>query len=194
MSRDEILEAAAQIFRQKGFHAASMQDIAQAVNLQKASLYYHVKSKQEILLHLLDQALELLIAQLEEVISRPLPADEKLRQGMRAYLSTMLENGDLAAVLLLEHRSLEPQYHAQHIPRRDRFEQLWREMIQDGIDQRLFDPVDPVLTSRALLGVMNWTITWYRPDGPLTPDELAHSYADLFLSGLLLRDIGPRVG
>ena len=109
MTRDEILEAAAQIFRQKGFHAASMQDIAQAVNLQKASLYHHVKNKQEILLKLLDQALELLIAQLEEVMGQPLPADEKLRQGMRVYLRTMLENGDLAAVLLLEHRSLEPQ-------------------------------------------------------------------------------------
>jgi AcrR family transcriptional regulator len=187
MSRDEILEAAAQIFRQKGFHAASMQDIAQAVNLQKPSLYHHVTSKQEILLALLDQALDLLIAQMEEVMCQPLPADEKLRQGMQVYLETMLENSDLAAVLLLEHRSLEPQYHARHIPRRDRFEQLWREMVQDGLDQGVFDRVEPALTSRALLGVMNWTITWYRPDGSLTPDDLAQRYADLFLRGLLER-------
>jgi AcrR family transcriptional regulator len=188
VSRDEILEAAAQIFRQKGFHAASMQDIAQAVNLQKPSLYHHVTSKQEILLALLDQALDLLIAQMEEVMSQPLPADEKLRQGMLVYLETMLANSDLAAVLLLEHRSLEPQYHARHIPRRDRFEQLWREMVQDGLDQGVFDHVEPALTSRALLGVMNWTITWYRPGGSLTPDDLAQRYADLFLRGLLERE------
>ena len=61
MTRDEILEAAAQIFSQKGFHATSMQDIAQAVNLKKASLYHHVNSKQEILVEVLDQALDLLI-------------------------------------------------------------------------------------------------------------------------------------
>lgn len=60
MTREDILEAAAQIFRQKGFHGASMSDIAKAVNLQKASLYHHVSSKQEILLEILDRALQLL--------------------------------------------------------------------------------------------------------------------------------------
>ena len=187
MSRDEILEAAAQIFRQKGFHAASMQDIAQAVNLRKPSLYHHVTSKQDILLGLLDQALDLLIAQMEEVMDQSLPAEEKLRQGMQVYLETMLEYSDLAAVLLLEHRSLEPQYHARHIPRRDRFEGLWREMVRDGLEQGNFEQVDPALTARALLGVMNWTITWYRPQGSLSPDDIAQRYADLFLRGLLVR-------
>ena len=69
MTRDEILEAAAQIFREKGFHAASMQDIAEAVNLQKASLYHHVASKQEILLALLDRALDLLIERMQQVMA-----------------------------------------------------------------------------------------------------------------------------
>jgi AcrR family transcriptional regulator len=62
MNRNDILTAAAQVFSQKGFHAASMQDIAQTVNLQKASLYHHIDSKQEILLALLDQALDMLRA------------------------------------------------------------------------------------------------------------------------------------
>ena len=81
MTRDEILEAAAQIFREKGFHAASMQDIAEAVNLQKASLYYHVTSKQEILLDLLDRALDLLIQIIEPVTCSALPPDQKVRRG-----------------------------------------------------------------------------------------------------------------
>ncbi len=126
MTRDDILEAAAQIFSQKGFHAASMQDIAQAVNLQKASLYHHVTSKQDILLALLDRALDILIEHINRVVQQPLPADEKLRQAMCAYLEVLLDHRDLASVLLLEHRSLEPQFHTRHIPRRDRFEQLWR--------------------------------------------------------------------
>jgi len=187
MTREDILEAAAQIFSQKGFHAASMQDIAQAVNLQKASLYYHVSSKQEILLALLDQALDMLIKQIESVMAQPLPVDEKLRRAMGVYLQTMLDNFDLAAVLLLEHRSLEPQYHIRHIPRRDRFERLWRDLIQEGQDLEVFNCKDPALVTRAILGVMNWTITWYRPDGLCTPTELAEQYADLFLQGLLVR-------
>jgi TetR/AcrR family transcriptional regulator, cholesterol catabolism regulator len=187
MTRDEILEAAAQIFREKGFHAASMQDIAQAVNLQKASLYYHVTSKQEILLDLLDRALDLLIQIIEPVTCSALPPDQKVREAVRAYLQAMLDNRDLAAVLLLEHRSLEPQYQARHIPRRDRFEHLWRDMLQEGLDQEVFSCADAPLAARYLLGVLNWTITWYRRDGDLTPDSLAAQFADLYLSGLLVR-------
>jgi TetR/AcrR family transcriptional regulator, cholesterol catabolism regulator len=187
MTRDEILDAAAQIFREKGFHAASMQDIAQAVKLRKASLYYHVSSKQEILLVLLDRGLDVLIEQIENVAGQPLTPDEKIRLAICAYLETMLDNLDLSAVLLLEHRSLEPQYNALHVPRRDRFEHLWRDMIQEGLDQGIFCCTDPDLAARYILGVMNWTITWYRPDGTLTPQAISAQFAELFLKGLIAR-------
>jgi AcrR family transcriptional regulator len=187
MTKDDILSAAAQIFSQKGFHAASMQDIAQAVNLQKASLYHHIASKQDILLAILDQALDLLIEHIEQVAIQPLPAEEKLRLAMVAYLQAMLEQRDLAAVLLLEHRSLDDQYRSQHIPRRDRFERLWREMLQEGVEQGIFICTDLALASRSRLGVMNWTITWYRPEGDLAPVDIAEQTADLFFNGLLTR-------
>ena len=187
MTRDDILEAAAQIFSQKGFHATSMQDIAQAVNLQKGSLYHHIKNKQEILVDVLNQALDMLIDNMRAVIERPLPPDEKLRESMHVYLQTMLDNRDLAAVLLLEHRSLEPELRARHIPRRDDFERLWRDLIQEGCEQGVFSCEQPAIVARALLGVMNWTITWYRPDGRLSALEIAEYFADLFLYGLLTR-------
>lgn len=187
MTRDEILEAAAQIFSQKGFHAASMQDIAQAVHLQKASLYHHVNSKQEILLAILDRALDLLIAQMEAVLSEPAPPDVKLSRAIETYLQAMLDHRDIAAVLLLEHRSLEPGYQSRHIPHRDRFEALWRDLIQEGMETGVFCCVDATLAVRALLGVMNWTITWYRPDGSLTSVEIARQFANLFLNGLMTR-------
>ena len=189
MTRDEILEAAAQIFSQKGFHAASMQDIAQAVHLRKASLYHHVNNKQEILVSILDQALDLLIERMTKVMEQPLSPDEKLRQAMISYLQAMLEHRDLASVLLLEHRSLEPDLHARHIPRRDRFEQLWRDLIQEGLEQGQFSCIDIDLTARALLGVMNWTITWYLPEGRLTYEDIANQFADLFLNGLMKREV-----
>jgi AcrR family transcriptional regulator len=188
MNRDDILEAAALIFSQKGFHAASMQDIAQAVNLQKASLYYHVSSKQEILLALLNRALDLLIEDIEGVIAQPLPPAERLQAAMEAYLSDMLENRELASILLLEHRSLDPDQHTLHVQRRDRFERLWRDMVDDGVEQGVFSTSDPGLVARALLGVMNWTITWYKPDGPLGPTQIACEFSDLFLKGLLARE------
>ncbi len=185
MTRNDILEAAAQVFRQKGFHGASMQDIAEAVNLQKASLYHHVSSKQEILLELLDRALELLLERISAICGQDLPADEKLRQMVRAYLQILAENTDLSVVLLFEHRSLERKQHARHVPNRDKFEALWREVLEEGVTSKLFKCDDPALTARAILGIMNWTITWYRPNGPLAIDEIADHYSNLLLNGLL---------
>jgi TetR/AcrR family transcriptional regulator, cholesterol catabolism regulator len=184
MNREQILESAAQLIRKKGYHAASMQDIADAVNLQKASLYHHFSSKQEILLALLDQALDLLIERVSAVIACELPADEKLRQAMRVYLGILDEQAALASVLLLEHRSLDPEYHDLHFPRRDRFERLWRDLIQDGVTGGYFLVTDPAMAARALLGIMNWTITWYRPDGKLPIGEISDQFAALFLDGL----------
>lgn len=188
VSKDSILEAAAAIFSEKGYHAASMQDIAQAVQLRKASLYYHVNSKQEILLALLDKGLDLLIAEMQEVMAQPHPPDEKLRLAVRTYLQTMLDHRALASVLLLEHRSLEPELRARHITRRDRFEGLWRDLIRDGVEAGVFKASDPSIESKALLGVLNWTITWYRPEGAHSPEDIADRFTDLFLYGLFPRE------
>jgi len=184
MTREDILEAAAQVFRQKGFHGASMQDIAKAVNLQKPSLYHHVSSKQEILLALLDRALELLLERISAISNQAIPADKKLREMVRTYLQILAENTDLSAVLLFEHRSLERKQHARHVPNRDRFEALWRNVLKEGVAAKLFVCDDPALTTRAILGILNWTITWYRPAGALGIDEIADRYCDLLLNGL----------
>lgn len=185
MTRDDILEAAAQVFRQKGFHGASMQDIAKAVSLQKASLYHHVSSKQEILLALLDRALELLLERISAISIQEIPADKKLREMIRAYLQILTENIDLSVVLLFEHRSLERKQHARHVPNRDKFEALWRSVLEEGVAARLFKCEDPALSTRAILGIMNWTLTWYRPNGSLGIDEIADHYSNLLLHGLL---------
>jgi AcrR family transcriptional regulator len=185
MTREDILEAAAQVFRQKGFHGASMQDIAEAVNLQKASLYHHVSSKQEILLALLDRALELLLERISTISNQSIPADEKLQQMIRSYLQILAENTDLSAVLLFEHRSLERKQHARHVPNRDKFEALWHDVLLEGVTSQRFKCDDPALAARAILGIMNWTITWYRPDGDLTINQIADQYSNLLLSGLL---------
>ncbi|MBI1855315.1 MAG: helix-turn-helix transcriptional regulator, partial [Chloroflexi bacterium] len=85
MTKTDILDAAAQVFRQKGYHGASMSDIAAAVNLQKASLYHHVSSKQEILLALLDHALEMLTERIAPIANQSIPADKKLPEMIRVY-------------------------------------------------------------------------------------------------------------
>jgi AcrR family transcriptional regulator len=185
MTRDDILDAAAQVIRKKGFHGASMAAIAKSVNLQKASLYHHVSSKQEILLALLDRALVILTERITPLAIQSAPADEKLRNMIKAYLQLLAENADLASVLLFEHRSLDPKQHARHIPNRDRFEALWRDVILDGVRAGLFACPDPAIAVRALLGSLNWTVTWFRPNGGLSIEQIANRYADMLFDGLL---------
>lgn len=192
MQRADIVQAAAQIFRQKGYHATSMQDIADAVHLQKASLYHHIESKQEILLEILDAALDRLTADISAVVESDLSPTVKLRLALKAYTFRLNEDRDLASVLLLEYRGLDPRLRARHIARRDRIDQLWRRLVKEGVDAGEFRRVDPVLTSFALLGVQNWMITWFRDDGRLTAAQAAEGFAELFLKGLLASDEGKR--
>lgn len=187
MTRREILLAAAQIISQKGYHATSMSDIANAVNLQKASLYHHVNSKQEILLSILDEALDLVFTKISMILKEPIPVDEKLRLAVRTYLGTLINQHDLAAVLILEHRSLCEEFRSRHFPRRDRFEKLWRELLRMGGDEEIFLIDDTHMAARALLGSMNWVVTWYRQDGELSIDEISDQFADLYLNGILNR-------
>jgi AcrR family transcriptional regulator len=184
MQRTDIIQAAAQIFRKKGYHAASMQDIANAVNVQKASLYHHIESKQDLLLSILDMALGLLIDDITVVVQSQVTTEDKFRQAMHAYIGRLTEDADLAAVLLLEYRSLEPDVRAQHIARRDHYEMIWRQIIREGMDEGIFREMDEALVAFAVLGIQNWMITWYREGGRLQPQDLADRFCDLFLSGL----------
>jgi AcrR family transcriptional regulator len=187
MTRNDILDAAAQVFRKKGFHGSSMADIAAAVSLQKASLYHHVTSKQEILLALLDRGIEMLTEQIAPLAAQPAqsaPADQKLRQMIHTYLQLLSEHADLASVLLFEHRSLDPRQHARHIPNRDRFEALWRDVVLEGVKSKKFVCPNPGLAVRAMLGTLNWTLTWYRPNGDMTMGQIADQIADLLFKGL----------
>lgn len=185
MTRDELIETAAQVFRQKGYHGASMEDIAAAVHLRKASLYHHFSSKQEILLEILDRALQLLLVKISNITKQDISADKKLRLMIRQYLQILAENVDLAAVLLFEHRALERRQHVRHVPNRDKFETLWKDVLAEGASKKVFQCDDPPMVVRALLGQMNWTITWFSPDGEKSIEEIADDYSNLLLNGLL---------
>lgn len=187
MTKADILDAAAQIIREKGFHGTSMQDIAQAVDLRKASLYHHVTSKQEILVELLDNALDMLNERMEAVVSQDIPPEEKFQEAMRAYLNTMAENLSLSGVLLMEHRSLEPKYRKRHIPRRDRHEALWQSILEEGIQQGVFACEDVHLAVKGVLGVANWTVMWFDPKGAKSATEIADQSSKLLLYGFSKR-------
>lgn len=184
ISRDLILESAAQVFCQKGYNGASMADIAKAVGLQKATLYHHFGSKQDILAELLDRAMAIVSENMAQVLQQDSPPDEKLKTAMRTYLQVLCEQPDLSSVLLLEYRALEKDQYKKHIHNRDKFEKMWRDLVEEGIDSGRLHCESVSMTVWALLGVMNWTITWYRHEGKLSAVEISDLFFNLFIEGL----------
>jgi hypothetical protein len=127
---------------------------------------------------------------MRRIVNSDLPASGKLRQAIHTYLNNLTGDVDLAAVLLLEHRNLDQALKVRHIGKRDEFEALWRQIIQEGVESGVFATVDIPITTFAILGVLNWTITWYQETGRYSADELANAFTELFLSGLTAKGGG----
>ncbi len=179
-----LLETATRLFRQRGFHATSMQDIAEAMGMNRGSLYHYIAAKDDLLWSIVSGALARLHAQVEPVLASAAPPPVRLREAIEAHLRFSVENGDELALLQVELRAFGPERRAELLARRDAYEALWRAVVAEGIADGTFRPVDVRLSTIAILSVCNWFTQWYRPEGPLTADEIGDAFAALFLLGM----------
>src|SRR5436309_10352068 len=181
--REELLRVSAKLFREKGFDGTSIRDISAATGMHSGSPFYHFKTKQDILVAVMEQGLAEGLRRTEEVIALTLPPEEKLKRLIRAQLGTILEEGsDFIPVLLYDWRSLTPTNRRRIVALKDRYDALWQQVIDDL--QRVGRmPGDPQLMRLLILGAVNWTGTWYRTGGRLSLDKVADDAARLFLHG-----------
>ncbi len=179
--RQQIEDVASALFRERGYAATTVRDIAQALNIQGGSLYAHVASKEDVLWSIVSRAADRFNTQVGPVAAAATPAPQKLRAMIHAHVAVVTASQRDAAVFLHEWRFLGAARREQIAARRDAYEALFRQAIADGIAAGEFVPVDAKLTATALLTSLNGIATWFRPDGTLTADEIADQYADLFL-------------
>jgi AcrR family transcriptional regulator len=177
--REKSIRAAAlRIFRQKGYHAASMQNIADAVGLYKGSLYYYVSSKEELLVRLFEGRADQVLVDIRAITDRTGTCTDQLRAMVRAYVLGVLRNLDLVRVYLREEHVLPAaglrQVRAEQRTMRDLFEGV----IGDGMRDGSFAGTDPKLAALALLGMCTWVHRWYRPKGRLTETAIADDFAE----------------
>ncbi|HEX5467398.1 MAG TPA: TetR/AcrR family transcriptional regulator [Candidatus Limnocylindrales bacterium] len=181
--RRQIEAAAGVLFRERGYVGTSVRQIAQALDLQGASLYSHVASKEDVLWSIVQRTADRFEAVQAQAAGLGLPAD-RLRALIAAHVAVVATEREHAAVFLHEWRFLGPQRRAEMLRRRDAYEATVRELIAQGIADGSLRPVDPRLTAAALLSALNGIAAWYRPDGPDDPATIGQAYADLFLRGL----------
>jgi len=180
--RDAILRAAARLFRERGFADTGMRDIARAADLSAANLYHYFDGKNDLLVYCQDRALNRM---LETVAAarRASPAADRLRLVLTAHLHTLLDEIE-GATAHLQIESLPPSMRAALVEKRDRYEQALRRLLAHGIRSGEFVEMDPAIVARAMLGAMNWTVTWFRPDGPKTAATVGDMISEFLVRGV----------
>jgi AcrR family transcriptional regulator len=158
--RNELTRQAARLFAEQGYHGTSMEDLAVAMGVQKASLYAHVKSKEDLLHELARDGAVAFHAALDGIDER-LPAVEKLRLALRAHLHVVAEQLDVATVFVREWRYLEGERREEFLAERRRYEDRIRALFREGVEQsELRTDLDVNVAALLFLSAANWAYTW----------------------------------
>lgn len=185
--RRAIEDVASALFRERGYAATSIRDIARELDIQGASVYSHVASKEDVLWAIVDRTARRFEQTSEEAMSRVgLGVDpvDRLTAMVRGHVRVLTEDVGAASVFISEWRALTDLRREEILGRRDAYEAAFRETIADGVASGAFTMTDPALAAAYLLSALNGIATWYRPDGRLGPDRIADHYVDLALRTL----------
>lgn len=178
----QICAAAIQVFSRRGYHAATMRDIAGVVGIRAPSIYNHFPTKEALLYHVMMETLAVLRAQLEDaLVNTPDDPVNRVETFVREHIRFHLEHAPEAAVADNELEALGEENHVSVVARRDAYEALLRGLLQEGVDKGVFAETQVNLASIAILTMCTAVATWYRPGGALSADEVAAAYARFVL-------------
>jgi AcrR family transcriptional regulator len=177
--RREIEAVASTLFHERGYAGTSVRDIARALDIQGASLYAHVASKEEVLWAIVDRTAERFEAAADAATEASMTAHpaELLDRLVRAHVGVVTEDVQRASVFIHEWRALAAERRETVARRRDAYEARFRGVIADGVERGAFDAVDPAAAAAFILTALNGLVGWYRPDGRLDEIGIADAYA-----------------
>jgi len=183
-----LLDAAAALFATKGYGATSTREIAAVLGIQKASLYYHIGSKEELLYAICRSSLEQIRSDVEAALAEVRDPLERIRALICAHVESMLRDQDKHSVAMAEMHLLSHERLAQVLALRDSYENLVRSVLQEAQSAGLLrQDIHVKYLCLSLLGLLNRVEVWYRPTGPLSPPEFGELMAVVFLTGAAAR-------
>lgn len=183
--KTQITTLAEELFHDKGFLATSMRDLADALEIEPASLYSHIKSKDDLLWEIADRCAGEFFNSIEPIAESKLNTRKKLIDMIVAHVEVICRNLKASAVFFNEWRHLEDPRRDEYAQRRDNYEGIFRAVVKEGIKENLFMHYDEGFTTRAILSALNWTHTWYKPDGELRPHEVGEHLAKILMDGIV---------
>lgn len=184
--RREVLDVAARLFAENGFHGTSMDDIARELGILKGSLYYWIDSKEALLSEILEGSVLETLKEGEEIVAREAPAVDRLRALIRSHIDSWIRNPNNFGVYISEWRWLDPTAQERYMDERLALENLYKTVIKQGIGRGEFSIAEREVSINVnlIFGAMNWFPRWYRPDGWASPDDIADILANLVINGL----------
>jgi TetR/AcrR family transcriptional regulator, cholesterol catabolism regulator len=186
---DVVLDAAAHVFRKRGYGGATVREVAQAAGMLPGSLHYRYPSKEALLLDLMERALNRVLGSGRAAVEAARDPVERLRLALRAHLEALLSGDDDFYVLLYDWRSLQgPAMHGM-LRLRSRYEQFWDDLLQDAIRAGWARPgIDAELLRQFGFGALNWVAQWRQENDPRSAEEIADAFWSYLAFGLLAED------
>jgi TetR/AcrR family transcriptional regulator, cholesterol catabolism regulator len=184
---EQLVDIAATLFAQRGYHATSIQDVADAAGIRKGNVYYYVTTKEDLLYAIVRRHHDAALAEIESFAGIESPID-RIVAFMRAYVRRYLIDPDAVKVFIYEFDNLGPDRRLTINAERRRYSEFLTEAIRDGQAEGSIRPeLHPEAAALGMLGMLNWTFRWFHRDGPLTSETLVETYLDLAISGLRVR-------
>ena len=178
--RQEIIDAAAAIFSEKGYEATSIQDVADAVNILKGSLYYYIKSKEDLLFGVIQDVHEPALENLARQRDSEGAALDRLRTFVTNHVTYNANNPTKISVFFHDFRSLTGERRETIIRERDLYDHFLRDLIAQGQTEGTICPgIDGKLAAFAILGLMNWMYQWFGPEGEKSAEQIAEAFAEM---------------
>lgn len=181
--RDGVVEAAARLFAQRGYHATTVQDLTDATGLTAGGLYHYIGSKEQLLIAICDALMEPLLARADALALDELEAEAALRALVRTWVEHVAAHREHMIVFVQERHVIEREPQWRHIvASRKRFERLLERTLRRVEEEGGAAFADRRLTTFALLGMVNHLPQWYRPRGRLAPAQIADGFCDMLLA------------
>lgn len=178
----QIVEQATLLFKSKGYSASSMRDLASLMGMEAASLYSHIKSKEELLQQICFKMAAAFFSAVEHV-DQPTP-DLQLASAIKAHFRVITEHIDASAVFFNEWRHLSESFLSDFLSMRGRYEKIFLNIIESGIEQEIFKPMDQKLAMMTILSSINWTHQWYNQQGQMSVEEIGNQLSELLIGGI----------
>ena len=183
--KQQVIAMAEKLFSRKGYLATSVRDLANELDIEAASLYSHVKSKEELLWTIADRSAKAFFDSVLPLTQQSLPVKEKLTQMIIAHVQVIADHIEASAVFFREWKHLGEEKRAAYSKTRAEYEQAWRDVVKKGMEEGTFAAYDEGFSARIILSAINSTHTWYQADGPKKPREIGQDLASFLLNGLV---------